>query len=312
VKQLFELVEWENYYASADNSTSEITLTIGRVGQSNPSGLIVAGVHGDEGPWGAWAIRKLIEETREEDLLGSLRLVLVANPLAMEANTRNAPIDSLDLNRSFPGSKDGTYTEQVAAILSENAVKGADVVIDLHGGGSWCVNAFTFRFSGCRDLSEAFGAPFTIKGQNRTNTLTGYARSKGARVVAVEMGGKGRDEELWATRIAEGLRRALGIAGILTPIEEEAEFSLPVSNSTVLSPTDSGIFLPLLKEVDVGTIVQKDTILGRMLEPKTMNELEVFKAPYSRTAILLLRPTLSYLERGAMTYVVAQVKSEGN
>ena len=31
-----------------------------------------------------------------------------------------------------------------------------------------------------------------------------------------------------------------------------------------------------------------------------------FRAPYSRTALLLLRPTMSRLEGGAMTYVVSE------
>ena len=308
---LLTQVKWEKHHVLMDNSTSESTICIGRVGEGSPTGLVVAGVHGDEGPWGAWAIRKLLEETSIEEMLGSLRLVLVANPLAMKADARNAPVDSLDLNRSFPGRREGSYTEQVAAILAEYAVEGVNIVVDLHGGGSWCVNAFTFHFPDCRDLSDAFGAPFTAEGRDRDNTLTGYARSRGARVVAVEMGGRGQEEEKWATRIAKGLRRVLGIAGVLTQIDGEVDVSLPVGKSTVLSPDVCGIFSPVLREGDVGTVVQKGTVLGHLLDPVTMNEIEVFKAPYGQTAILLLRPTMAYIEKGAMTYVVAPLKSEG-
>ncbi|MHA1973095.1 MAG: succinylglutamate desuccinylase/aspartoacylase family protein [Candidatus Hodarchaeales archaeon] len=303
--RILELVKWENYSISTDTSPIDKKISIGRIGDGKPTGLIVSGIHGDEGPWSAWAIRKLLEETNIDELLGSLCLVPVANPLAMEGDTRNSPLDSIDLNRSFPGKPYGSHTEHIASILTNHAIKGADVIIDLHGGGSWCVNAFTFQFPGCRELSDAFDAPFTIEGKIRNNTLTGYARTQGTKVVAVEMGGRGKTEENWAKRIAKGLRRALGIAGVLTPINEEVKKSIPVGASKVLAPNKSGIFAPELRETDVGTIIQGGTILGRLLDPVTMEETELFKAPYEKTAILLLRPTLAYIEKGAMTYVVA-------
>jgi hypothetical protein len=36
-----------------------------------------------------------------------------------------------------------------------------------------------------------------------------------------------------------------------------------------------------------------------------METVEVFEAPYSETAVLLLRPGLTVVDGGAMTYVVA-------
>jgi len=76
--------------------------------------------------------------------------------------------------------------------------------------------------------------------------LTGYARSKGAAVVSVEMGGRGEDEEHWAERIARGFRRALGVAGVLTPVpkQENDEESARVGSTTVLRPSWGGIFAP--------------------------------------------------------------------
>lgn len=306
--KLLELVKWEKYCISTDTVTAEKTLTIGRIGDARPTCLIVAGIHGDEGPWGAWAIRKLLEETNFDELLGSLILVPVANPLAMKSDSRNSPLDSLDLNRSFPGNAEGSNTEQIASILVNNAVEAADFIIDLHGGGSWCVNAFVFQFPDCKELSDAFGAPFIVEGKLRNNTLTGYARSRGTKVVAVEMGGRGKAEEDWAIRIAKGLRRALGVAGVLTLTKEEVLKSIPVGETRVLVPDRNGIFAPELSEMDVGTIVKEGATLGRLLDPVSMEEVEVFKAPFSKTAILLLRPYLAYIEKGAMTYVVAPLK----
>ena len=107
-----------------------------------------------KGPWGAWAIRKLLMQTTLDELQGTLRIVPVCNPFAMEADARNAPFDSLDLNRVFPGSADGSHTERIAAILTEHAINGANIAIDLHGGGSWCVNAFSFPDAGWRGAGK--------------------------------------------------------------------------------------------------------------------------------------------------------------
>jgi predicted deacylase len=289
-------------------ATGQLGLGIGSVGSGGPVALVTAGIHGDEGPWGAWAIRQLLEMTTPDELLGTLRVVPVANPLAMESDTRNAAIDQLDLNRSFPGSATGSYTERVAAALVAHALPGAETVIDLHGGGSWCVNAFAFQFEGGEALSQAFGAPFIVNGPDRNVTLTGYARHQGAQVAAIEMGGRSQYEADWAKRIATGLRRTLGVAGVLKPYDVPAAESLPVGPSTVLRPASGGVFMPRVGAESVGTLVPGGTVLGEVVDPVTQATLETFVAPFPQTALMLLRPMIARIEGGAMTYVVAEPK----
>jgi predicted deacylase len=286
-----------------------VQLTVGEVGSGSPVALISAGIHGDEGPWGARAIHKLLAQVRDDQLRGTIRILPVANPLAMEADARNAPLDSLDLNRVFPDNPKGSHTEMLAAAIVEQALDDVEVVIDLHGGGSWCVNAFAFVMPGGEALSKAFRAPFLVNAPDRDVTLTGYARSKGAIAAVSEMGGRSEYEEQWAERIAAGLRRALSIAGVLaSPVDEgdDSSQSLPVGPTTVLRPSQGGIFVPKLLAADIGTIVDKDTVLGYLLDPSTEQVLETFKAPFARTALLLLRPRIAVLEGGAMTYVLAE------
>jgi predicted deacylase len=305
---LIDRIKWEYIPIPAGAAVGTVRLGIGSVGRGHPIGLITAGVHGDEGPWGGWAIRKLLTDTQEEELIGSLRVVPVANPLAMQADARNAPLDTLDLNRVFPGDRGGSHTERLAAELTTHTIDGAEVVIDLHGGGSWCVNAFVFQFPGGEALSRAFPAPFVVSGHDRSVTLTGYARTQGAMVAAVEMGGRSEFEETWAQRIASGLRGALQAAGILraeppTPRDRE---SIPVGPTRVLRPGQGGVFVPRLRAGEVGTIVPGGTVLGYLHDPVTQAVIETFEAPFDSTALLLLRPTIARLEGGAMTYVVAE------
>ena len=300
-------VSWKHYPIPAGLAGGQINLAVGEMGEGYPEVLVTAGIHGDEGPWGAWAIHKMLESATLDELRGTLRIVPVANPLAMEADARCSPLDDMDLNRAFPGKSGGSHTERLAAALTRHALGDAESVIDLHGGGSWCVNSFAFQFPDGEALARAFQPPILVDATLRDSTLTGYARSRGARVTAVEMGGRCGDEEEWAARIAGGLRRALGVAGVMTPAPHETGLPEPVKvgPTQVLRPSRGGVFSPGLGAKAVGTVVEGGTVLGRLLDPVTMEAVEVFEAPYPETAVLLLRPRLAVVEGGAMTYVVA-------
>ncbi len=220
---------------------------------------------------------------------------------------RNAPADTLDLNRSLPGDPTGSYTEVLAEALAPLA-RAVDIVIDLHGGGSWCVNAFVFRFEGSEALAETVGAPFVVDAPDKGGTLTQFARAHGARVVAIEMGGRSRAELVWRDRISAGVRRVLGLEGILSGNVDAVDPGQAVGPSAVLRPPLGGIFVPTLREESVGTVVEQGTELGTILDMNTLVPLHTFAAPYAQTALLLLRPHIGVIEGGAMSYVVAELR----
>jgi len=301
---VFERLSWRSMPVAADVAHGSVKLRIGEVGERGPRTLLTAGVHGDEGPWGALAIRRALEQpiTRLE---GRLTVILAANPLAQQADSRNAPLDHLDLNRSFPGDAEGSHTQRLAAELAL-LIESADVAMDLHGGGSWCVNAFTFRMPGGEALAARTGAPFVLDAPDKVGTLSRHAADHGARVVALEMGGRSRNEMMWADRVAHAVRGVLVEAGTFG--EEGEPFPAPpvrVTDSSVLTPPVGGIFVPTLREESVGTVVEGGTELGRVLDAATLETLHVFTAPHRRTALMLLRPHVAVLPGGSMTYVVA-------
>src|SRR5256885_648394 len=97
-QMLKDAVVWEEHAVPTTAAYGSLKVRIGRVGSGSPTGLLTASVHGDEGPWGTRAIAKLLETTPLSDLKGSLRIVPVTNPMAMEADKRNSFLDELDLN----------------------------------------------------------------------------------------------------------------------------------------------------------------------------------------------------------------------
>ncbi|CAN5824542.1 succinylglutamate desuccinylase/aspartoacylase family protein [soil metagenome] len=305
---LYESLSWRRLSIPADSATGAVDIRVGEGGDAGPTAFLCAGVHGDEGPWGGLALREVLALPRTR-LTGRICVVLAANPLAAQADARNAPLDGLDLNRSFPGSSQGSHTEHLAATLAP-LIAASDVVVDLHGGGSWCVNAFVFRFKGSEALAAQVAAPFVVDVPEKEGTLTQYAKSHGAQVVAIEMGGRSRDELLWKERIASSVARVLSHMGVLAadPAARTPLPALAVGPSTVLRPERGGVFVPTLREDAVGTVVEEGTELGRLCDLHTLEHLQTFTAPFPKTALLLLRPHIGVIEGGAMTYVVAEPK----
>lgn len=97
-----------------------------------PNLLITGGVHGDEyEPMSA--CRRLAREVDRSTLGGRVTLIPCVNEPAFVRGTRTAD-DGLDLARVCPGRPDGTITERIAHVLSEQ-IRAADYYIDLHTGG---------------------------------------------------------------------------------------------------------------------------------------------------------------------------------
>lgn len=305
---LKDVLTWETHEVASSLAYGTVGVPIGRVGNGGPVGVLTAGVHGDEGPWGTLAINRLLESTPASALRGTIRVVPVAHPLAAEADSRQTDLDLLDLNNAFPGNANGTHTQRLAAVLAEHALDGADVLLDVHGGGSWNINCFTYRFPGSEELAEWMGTPLIMDGVFRPGSLTGHVTNNGGIGVWIEMGGRGEFEELRAASVTEGLRRSLGKSGVLTDANLPDNPGVVGLQKTALTVSRPGIYRPLKREADLATVVEQGTAIGELLDPVTSEIVQTFVAPYPRTMLALLRPTLARIEAvGQVVAVVAEV-----
>jgi uncharacterized protein len=309
LKTIFEALTWKEVRVTAHAATQYIPLKYGEAGTAGTRVTLIAGTHGDEGPWSALAI-KLFCQHAAAQLNGRLRVIFTANALAAEVERRNSWFDSpnaVDLDGVFPGNEAGSHTDRLAAHLAP-LIADSDVVVDLHGGGTWCINAFVKRFEGSEQLAADLGAPFISNAPNKRGGLTTYARSLGIKVANVEVGGRSSREMYWTERNAQGLERALFNLGVLSldapPVP--AEPAVDVESTQALRAKVGGIFVPTLREDLVGTIVPAGTEMGKILDLHTLEELEVFTAPFTRTAMMLMRPQICTIEGSALVYVVAQ------
>jgi predicted deacylase len=309
LQTIYESLTWHEIRVTAHAAAQYIPLKYGEAGTAGSRATLIAGTHGDEGPWSALAIKMLCQRPLSQ-LAGRLRVVFTANALAAEVERRNSWIDSpnsIDLDSVFPGNAAGSHTDRLAAAIAP-LIADNNVVIDLHGGGTWCINAFVKRFEGSEQLAADLGAPFISNAPNKRGGLTTYARSLGIKVANVEVGGRSGREMYWAERIVRGLERALFNLGVLTLDRPPApaEKAIDVSATEAMRAKVGGIFVPTLREDAVGTIIPAGTEMGKILDLHTLAELQVFTAPYEQTAMMLMRPQICTVEGSALVYVVAR------
>jgi len=216
-------------------------------------------------------------------------------------------LNSYDLDSCFPGNPDGSHSERVAAAITP-LLADSNVILDLHGGGSWCVNAFVKRFAGSEDIADDMEAPFISNAPNKPGGLTSYAKTLGIQVTNIEVGGRSKDEMFWCGRIVNGLERVLYNLGLLALAEKPApaKKAIDVNKTEAVRSRMGGIFVPTLREEAVGTMVPAGTEMGKILDLHTLEELEIFTAPYAKTAMMLLRPEICVLEGSALIYVIAE------
>lgn len=97
-----------------------------------PKITIIAAIHGDELN-GVRILHELSAILEGVELNGSLCLVPVANLMGYANHSRYLP-DRRDLNRMFPGLKDGSEGARLAHFLWTNFIAQADYILDLHSG----------------------------------------------------------------------------------------------------------------------------------------------------------------------------------
>lgn len=133
-----------------------------------PTVALLGGIHGDEYE-GVIAARWLIGYLRSALVRGTIRAVAPAHPAAWEATSRESPVDGKNLARVFPGSANGTATDVVAHELTEQVLRGSELLIDLHSAGTNFEMPFLCGFQDdggsvattSRHLADVFAADFT-------------------------------------------------------------------------------------------------------------------------------------------------------
>jgi predicted deacylase len=247
-----------------------------------PTALFVSGTHGDEYE-GQVALCNLTKSLDPARIQGRVIILPAANFPAAIAGRRTSPIDEGNLNRMFPGDPDGTVTQQIAYYIEHELVPLADLVCDLHSGGSSLMYAPAALLGGYRRDADnargiaalkAFGSPLSYiveANQGGDRTLSGGAIRHNVLALGTELGGSGHVTRA-ALRIAErGVNNLLVHLGILPESEriapDEPQRFLEVGGADyyVYAP-ESGLCEPL---VELGDMVKAGQPAAQIHFPET-------------------------------------------
>jgi hypothetical protein len=166
----------------------------------------VSGAHGTEYT-SIVALTKLIERIDPKKLSGTVIIVPLLNVASFEQMVPHInPVDKKGMNASYPGNPAGTQTERALAMVAEQVVKPADVIVDLHGGdldenlrpySYWMRSGNSAQDGASRVLDEIFGLDMVIVSDvditnpARTRSLSGYALVLGKTTFVAEAGRSG-------------------------------------------------------------------------------------------------------------------------
>ena len=268
---------------SYSGMTLRIPIHIRRATDDGPVVFVTAALHGDEIN-GTGAIRQLIQEEAFTLLRGSLILVPVLNLLAFDRHSRYLP-DRRDLNRCFPGSRDGSLASRMARKIFDEIVSRCDYGIDLHTAAVRRTNYPNVRGNlkndAVRRLATAFGSEITINGRGPKGAFRREACTAGCPTIILEGG------EVWKVepRIVETAVR--GVKNVLRELEmldgeiERPDYQVTIEKTTWVR-AERGGFLQF--HTRPGDILEKGqplatntTLLGR--------ERSVLEAPFHSIVI---------------------------
>ena len=116
----------------SDLSVRRLPLMSAKSTKPGPVVWLTACGHGDE-VCGIVIIQELFKLVRRKLKCGSVYAFPLMNPLGFETASRQISVSREDLNRSFPGDKNGTLGKRIAqSIFSTIMDTSPDLVLDLH------------------------------------------------------------------------------------------------------------------------------------------------------------------------------------
>lgn len=278
---------------------------------TGPTVGVCAAIHGNE-PTGTEIVLEVARLFAQRQFRGRLLLLPVANPLAFEANSRHTPLDDLNLNRLFPGTEGGWFSEQLAEIITDTFLTRVDVLIDLHSGGDRPTVDYVY-IRNAEELSRAFGSRVLYRarpGRSGTvfeGTSVTVTEHRGIPSVTVELGGGLIDQTPYIVRGVQGITNILRTLQMVEEPPEPPQHQLVVYAIDTIRPRHGGWL-----ETDappLGHRVEAGAVLGRVVSPYTFEELEVIRNPVAGGVMILSHLTRNVVQPGDYGYMVGEVES---
>ena len=242
---------------------------------------VVTGTHGDEleGQMVCYELARIASEYIEA-LDGTLEIYPALNPLGIDTIQRGIPNFDLDMNRVFPGTKDGTMIEVICSSIIDD-LSGSDICIDVHSSNIFLREIPQIRMSVPTAptlllYAKMMNVDFVWIHDAATvleSTLAHTLNSRGTKTLVVEMGVGMRITKEYCQQLFDGvlnLMKEIGMwqgetAPVREPVVSEG-YEVGFVNSDA-----AGIFVPV---ADFGDTVKKGDHIGDVVDPLTSKIVE--------------------------------------
>lgn len=248
---------------------------------------IVTGIHGDEleGQFVCFEVLRKIKENKEK-LKGIVDVYPALNPLGIDSITRGIPAFDMDMNRLFPGNKDGDMLEYLASQIIGDMM-GADVCVDIHASNIYLTEIPQIRIN---ELHKEMLMPYAkelnvdfiwVHGASTVLQST-FAHSLNDRKVptlVVEMGVGMRITKEYCDQLVDGIFNLMKKMGIWEG--EAKEPRVPIISEdpddvSYLNAPAAGIFVPSVKH---WTHLKEGEEIGRIIDPLKGEVVDKILAP---------------------------------
>jgi uncharacterized protein len=262
-------------------------------GGDGPKVAVVAGIHGDELE-GLYVCHRLagwlenVAQARPDALRGRVELYPALNPLGIDTLQRFVPVFDEDLNRNFPGHRDGLLPQRLADAAMQH-LEGAALVIDIHASNIFLREIPQVRIN--RQFADGLvplatnmnidviwihGALTVLEA-----TIAHSLNDRGIPCLVVEMGVGMRITPAFSEQLLVGILRVWRTLGVLAPdLELPPCAHIPLladeANVYYLNAETSGMFVP---EVEHWIALRRDQRLGCIVSPHAGRVLSEVRSP---------------------------------
>ncbi|BDI61424.1 succinylglutamate desuccinylase/aspartoacylase family protein [Qipengyuania nanhaisediminis] len=208
---------------------SQLAVRVLNGASQGPVVFISAAIHGDE-IIGTAIIQRIASMIAPGALSGTLMLVPVANIFGFLNRTRYLP-DRRDLNRSFPGSANGSLAGQFAHVFFTEVVSRSTLGIDIHSAAVHRYNLPQIRIAAGNkrlvELAMTFAPPVVIESPLRPGSLRALAHGQGVEMLLMETGEALRFDRFSIDCGVTGILRVLADLGMIAPDPSIPEPHIP-------------------------------------------------------------------------------------
>lgn len=244
----------------------DLSIRVIRAKKDGPVVLLSGGLHGDEIN-GIEIVRRLISNNNLNLTAGTIIAIPLMNVYGFIQNVRGVP-DGKDINRSFPGTKNGSLAKLVAYTIVKEIIPKIDFGIDFHTGGASRANYPQIRCVFDNDknleLAKAFAPPVILHSGLIDKSFRKAAHRKGKPIIVYETGESMRFDEFGIQTAIDGTYRLLNHYGMREGKPPYTYTPELYKKSNWVRSKVAGIFNPKIK---LGDTVESRHVLGKITDP---------------------------------------------